>query len=91
MEYGEGMLCNILLGRLYLEVPVWSFGSKLGVARSWSQDWIYGSFRKLGVPYYGVIIRILLFRVITILGSPIFGNSHMNPKKELLWGLWVNP
>ena len=31
----------------------------------------YGSFRKLGVPYFGVlIIRILLFRVITLLGSP---------------------
>ena len=37
-----------------------------------------GSFRKLGVPYVGAfIIRILLFRVITILGSPIFGNSQI--------------
>ena len=37
----------------------------------------YGSFRKLGVPYFGVlIIRILLFKV--LLGSPIFGNSHIN-------------
>ena len=35
----------------------------------------FGSFRKLGVPYFGVlIIRILLFRVL-YLGSPIFGNS----------------
>ena len=38
------------------------------------QVWgLSGSFRKLGVPYFGVhIIRILLFRG-TILGSPIFG------------------
>ena len=36
---------------------------------------LYGSFRKLGLPYFGVLrIRILLFRV---LGSPIFGNSHI--------------
>ena len=35
----------------------------------------YGSFRKFGVPYLGVlIIRLLLFRV-TILGSPIVGIS----------------
>ena len=37
----------------------------------------YGSFRKLGVPYLGVLIlRILLFRVLDW-GPPIFGNSHM--------------
>ena len=36
-----------------------------------------GSFRKWGVPYFGVlIIRILLFKG-TILGSPIFGNPLM--------------
>ena len=35
-------------------------------------------FRKLGVPYFGVvIIRILLFRVLH-LGPVFFGNSHMN-------------
>ena len=35
---------------------------------------LYGSFRKLGVPYFGVLNkRILLFRG-SILGSPIFGN-----------------
>ena len=40
----------------------------------------YGSFRKLGVPYFGVLIkRILLFRVRNK-GPPIFGNSHMPHK-----------
>ena len=36
-----------------------------------------GSFRKLGVPYFGIlIVRILLFRG-TVLGSPIFRNSQI--------------
>ena len=35
-------------------------------------------FPKLGVHYFGVlIIRIPVFRVISILGSPIFGNSQI--------------
>ena len=34
-----------------------------------------GSFRKLGVPYFGVlIIKILLFRVLYL--GPLFSNSH---------------
>ena len=42
-----------------------------------------GSFRKLGVPYFGVlIIRILLFRVL-YQGSPIFGNSNMSFSSSL--------
>ena len=37
-----------------------------------------GTFRKLGVPYVGVlIIRILLFRVLYYIRPPIFGNPHM--------------
>ena len=36
---------------------------------------VFWEFRKLGVPYFGIlIIRILLFRG-TVFGSPIFGNS----------------
>ena len=35
-------------------------------------------FPKIGVPYFGVlIIRILLFRVLYLFGSPIFGNSQI--------------
>ena len=34
-----------------------------------------GSFRKLGVPYFGVLIRRILVIQGTIVGSPIFGNS----------------
>ena len=43
-----------------------------------SQAFHMGVFRKQGyVPLLGVLIRrILLFRV--LLGSPIFGNSHIN-------------
>ena len=38
--------------------------------------WVRESFRKQGVPCFGVLImRILLFRVLYY-GSPIFGNSH---------------
>ena len=41
-----------------------------------------GSFRKLGVPYFGVlIIRILLFRVLYE-GPQIFGNSQNRKATE---------
>ena len=54
-------------------------------------NFLYGSFRKLGVPYLGVlIIRTLLFRVL-FLGSPIFGNSHIGPQKSRVVGSKVNP
>ena len=36
---------------------------------------IYENFRKLGVPYFGVLI----IRILLLLGSPIFGNSHIGP------------
>ena len=49
----------------------------MGVAESQIIGLRFGSFRNLGVPYFGVLIlRILLFRVL-FLGSPIFGNSHL--------------
>ena len=49
----------------------------LGFWASELLDLLYGSFRRLGVPYFGVlIVRILLFRVL-YLRPPIFGNSHM--------------
>ena len=42
-----------------------------------------------GSKYSTLNSRILIIR--TQSKVPIFGNSHMNPKKELLWGLWVGP
>ena len=40
-------------------------------------DSLHGSFRNLGVPYFGVlIIRILLYRAIEF-GPFIFGNSQI--------------
>ena len=42
------------------------------LGQDYPDSYSYGSFRKLGVPYFGVlIIRILLLRV------PVFGNSHV--------------
>ena len=48
----------------------------------------YGSFRKLGVPYFGVlIIRILLFRVLywgpLFSETPILGSSYALPTRTL--------
>ena len=37
----------------------------------------YGSFRKLGVPYFGVLVVRIPTIYGTILGSPIFGNSQI--------------
>ena len=54
-------------------------GLRIGEAQAqWDcSSWL--SFRQLGVPYFGVpIVSILVFRVITILGSPTFGNSHVD-------------
>ena len=38
----------------------------------------YGSFRKFGVPYFGVLI----IRILPLSGSPIFGNSHMTTLQD---------
>ena len=44
---------------------------------------LFGSYRKLGVPYFGVlIVRILLFRG-AVLGSPRFGNPIWSTAQEL--------
>ena len=43
----------------------------------------YGSFRKRGVPHFGVLIIGLLLFWGTLLGSPIFGQRpNMEPKKD---------
>ena len=49
-------------------------------SRDYAPQVLYGSFRKFGVPYFGVlIIRILLFGGAT-LGSPIFGNPQIGTR-----------
>ena len=47
-----------------------------------------GSFRKLGVPYIGVLI--IGYYIIRLLGSPIFGNSHDEVTIGWLGGWYVN-
>ena len=48
-----------------------------GLDHTFAVSRLIKEFPKIGVAYFGVlIIRILLFRVLTILGAPIFGNSH---------------
>ena len=42
-----------------------------------------GLSKKLGVPYFGVLIIWILLIKGTILGSPIVGSSHMDPKIPL--------
>ena len=44
----------------------------------------YGSFRKLAVPYFGVLARDPTIEG-TRLGSPIFGNPHMAIDISLFW------
>ena len=50
-----------------------------------------GSFRKLGLPYFGVLIILIIYKDPTIqgtiLGSPNLGNSHVynEPTMRALW------
>ena len=39
---------------------------------------LYGSFRKLGVPYFGVLKKQDPAIWVTILGSPVFGNPYIS-------------
>ena len=42
----------------------------------------YGSFRKFGGTLFGVLIMRILLLTCTILGSPIFGNSHIETQRR---------
>ena len=54
-------------------------GSRVGnFSAFWGIREFIWEFRTFGVPYFGVlIIRVLLFRVLHYVGSPIFGNPHI--------------
>ena len=48
--------------------------------------WTYGSFPKLGVPYFGGPYHKAP-TLGTLLGSPIFGNSHIGTESSMVSGL----
>ena len=49
---------------------------------------VYGSFRKLGVPYFGVLIYKDPSFLGILLGSPICGNSHIcGFSRFRIWGV----
>ena len=48
-----------------------------------ADDTGYGSFRKSGVPYFGVLYNKDPTIWGTILGSPVFGNPHIDPRPKI--------